>query len=128
MICAENNYEKCSFYRKGATLARKSTIGIIPGSMCSKSYIVNGLENKESFNSCSHGAGRNFSRTEAKKRVAAGIDKSQKEQLGNVELYGATNVADELESAYKNIDIVMENQKDLVTIQTELTPIAVLKG
>jgi tRNA-splicing ligase RtcB len=115
-------------HRKGATLARKTTVGIIPGSMCSKSYIVKGKENPDSFNSCSHGAGRNFSRTTAKKRIADGLDPSQASQLGSVELYGVQEAHDELGSAYKSIDVVMNNQKDLVDIQIELLPVAVLKG
>jgi len=115
-------------HRKGATLARKTTVGIIPGSMCSKSYIVKGKENSDSFNSCSHGAGRPFSRTEARKRIAAGIDLPQHQQLGKVELFGSEDVHDELGSAYKSIDVVMNNQKDLVDIQIELLPVAVLKG
>lgn len=115
-------------HRKGATLARKTTIGIIPGSMCSKSYIVSGLGNSESFSSCSHGAGRNFSRREAKRRIADGLDPSQESQLKNIELYGVETAHDELGSAYKSIDEVMENQKDLVEIKTELFPVAVLKG
>jgi tRNA-splicing ligase RtcB len=115
-------------HRKGATLARKTTVGIIPGSMCSKSYIIKGQDHPESFSSCSHGAGRPFSRTEAKKRIAEGIDPPQIQQLGNVELYGVREAHDELGSAYKNIDTVMNNQKDLVDIQVELIPVAVLKG
>jgi len=115
-------------HRKGATLARKTTTGIIPGSMCSKSYIVKGMEHSDSFSSCSHGAGRPYSRTEAKKRIAEGIDPPQHQQLNGVELFGVKEAHDELGSAYKNIDIVMSNQKDLVSIQTELLPVAVLKG
>ena len=115
-------------HRKGATLARKTTVGIIPGSMCSKSYIVKGKENPDSFNSCSHGAGRPYSRTEAKRRVKEGLDPSQASQLGNVELYGVREAHDELGSAYKEIGQVMLNQRDLVEIQVELKPIAVLKG
>lgn len=125
----ENHFGKNVWiHRKGATLARRTTTGIIPGSMCSRSYIVKGKENPESFNSCSHGAGRNFSRTTAKKRIAEGLDPSQSSQLGAVELYGVRDAHDELGSAYKNIDVVMENQKDLVDIHTELKPVAVLKG
>ena len=115
-------------HRKGATLARRTTTGIIPGSMCSKSYIVKGKEEPDSFNSCSHGAGRNFSRTTAKKRIAEGLDPSQASQLGNIELYGVREAHDELGSAYKNIDQVMSNQQDLVNIDVELKPVAVLKG
>ena len=125
----ENHFgQNVWIHRKGATLARKTTVGIIPGSMCSKSYIVKGKENSDSFNSCSHGAGRPFSRTEARKRIAAGIDPPQHQQLGKVELFGSEDVHDELGSAYKDISTVMFNQQDLVDIQTELHPVAVLKG
>lgn len=117
-------------HRKGATLARPQTQGIIPGSMTTKSYIVRGKGNKESMNSCSHGAGRNFSRSEAKRRVQEGVDPSQEFQLtsANVELYGTREATDELGSAYKDIDEVMSNQEDLVEIVEELFPVAVLKG
>lgn len=125
----ENHYgENVWVHRKGATLARQTTTGIIPGSMCTQSYIVEGRGNQESFNSCSHGAGRNFSRTTAKKRIKEGLDPSQSEQLGSIELYGTREAHDELGSAYKDIDVVMENQKDLVEIKTRLKPVAVLKG
>jgi tRNA-splicing ligase RtcB len=125
----ENHFgENVWVHRKGATLARNTTTGIIPGSMCTKSYIVKGKGNPESFNSCSHGAGRNFSRTEAKKRIAAGIDPPQHQQLANVELYGVREAHDELGSAYKDINVVMANQADLVDILTELKPVATLKG
>lgn len=117
-------------HRKGATLARPQTTGIIPGSMTTKSYIVQGKGNKDSMNSCSHGSGRNFSRSEAKRRVQEGVDPSQESQLtkANVELYGTRDAADELGSAYKDIDQVMLNQEDLVEIIEELIPVAVLKG
>tara|TARA_B100001778_G_scaffold334984_1_gene350345 strand:- start:20555 stop:21835 length:1281 start_codon:yes stop_codon:yes gene_type:complete len=129
---AQENHggENVWVHRKGATLARPQTIGIIPGSMTTKSYIVKGKGNKDSMNSCSHGSGRNFSRTEAKRRVKEGVDPSQESQLGkaNVELYGTRNAHDELGTAYKDVGAVMENQADLVDIETELKPIAVLKG
>lgn len=115
-------------HRKGATCARKGMIGIIPGSMCTKSYIVEGLGNPESFNSCSHGSGRNFSRTEARKRIEDGIDEPIMDQLGDVLVFGSTDFEDEGKSAYKDVEDVMKNQEDLVKIVTELTPIAVLKG
>jgi len=125
----ENHFgENVWVHRKGATLARVTTTGIIPGSMCSKSYIVKGKNNPLSFNSCSHGAGRLFSRTTAKNRIKDGTDPSQASQLGKVELYGVKDAHDELGSAYKDIDVVMENQKDLVDIQIELKPVAVIKG
>lgn len=115
-------------HRKGATCVRKGVTGIIPGSMCTKSYIVDGLGNQESFHSCSHGSGRNFSRKEAKTRIQNGIDKPQDEQLGSVRLFGISDAHDELASAYKDVDTVMGNQTDLVSIRVELTPVSVLKG
>lgn len=117
-------------HRKGATLARVDTIGIIPGSMTTKSFIVKGKGNKDSLNSCSHGSGRRFSRREAKRRIHEGEDPSQDSQLkaANVELYGTRDAKDELGSAYKDVDEVMQNQADLVEIVTELRPVAVLKG
>lgn len=115
-------------HRKGATPARPNIVGIIPGSMCSKSYIVSGKAEKDSFSSCSHGAGRSFSRTQARKRVEDGTDPSQSSQLGSVKLFGTENAHDELGSAYKDISVVMQNQDDLVDIKIELSPVAVIKG
>lgn len=115
-------------HRKGATLARKGTVGIIPGSQGSKSYIVRGLGNPESFESCSHGAGRVMSRTKAKETLNLEEEIKKMDEKGII--HGMRNKADldEAASAYKNIDEVMENQKDLVEILVELTPIAVIKG
>lgn len=127
----ENHYGKnVVVHRKGATCVRKGVTGIIPGSMTTKSYIVDGLGSTESFHSCSHGSGRPFSRTEARKRVEAGTDASQEDQLtsAGVTVYGAEDVSDELGTSYKDISTVMDLQTDLVSIRTELTPVAVLKG
>jgi len=127
----ENHFGKNVWvHRKGSTLARKGVTGIIPGSMCAKSYIVGGKGSKESFMSCSHGAGRNFSRSEAKRMIAEGEAPPQKDQLkdAGVSVHGAETVHDELGHAYKDISTVMRNQADLVDIHTELSPIAVLKG
>ena len=125
----ENHFGKNIWvHRKGATPARPNLTGIIPGSMCSKSYLVKGKANPESFASCSHGAGRRFSRTKARQRVSDGLDPSQESQLGSVKLYGTRHCADELGSAYKDISLVMLQQQDLIDIMTELRPIAVLKG
>lgn len=113
-------------HRKGATLARKGTIGIIPGSMGTKSYIVEGLGNKESFESCSHGAGRRMGRAEAIRTL--NLKEEQDKMIG---ILGAPRNQEELEEAsgaYKDIDEVMENQKDLVKILIELKPLAVIKG
>ena len=127
----ENHFgENVWVHRKGATLARQQTTGIIPGSMCAKSYIVKGKGSKDSFMSCSHGAGRNFSRSEAKRQVAEGEVPTQKAQLqsAGVSVHGASEVHDELGHAYKDISVVMANQSDLIDIHEELTPVAVLKG
>lgn len=115
-------------HRKGATSARENQIGIIPGSMCTKSYIVRGKGDGHSFMSCSHGSGRNFSRKEAKRRIDDGIDPSQEDQLNGVKVFGASDVRDEVSSAYKNVEDVMGYQTDLVEILHELRPLAVLKG
>lgn len=113
-------------HRKGATKATTDTIGIIPGSMGSHSYIVSGKGNPESFMSCSHGAGRKMGRKEAKRT----LDLAQEQEKMKGVVHGLRNVSnlDEAPGAYKDIDIVMENQKDLVDILVELTPIANIKG
>jgi tRNA-splicing ligase RtcB len=123
----ENHFgENVMIHRKGATLATKETIGIIPGSMGTKSYIVKGLGNPESFNSCSHGAGRKMSRTKAITEL--NLEEEQNKMEG---ILGAPRNKSELEEApgaYKDIDVVMENQKDLVEVLVELKPLAVIKG
>jgi tRNA-splicing ligase RtcB len=111
--------------RKGAVRAREGDYGIIPGAMGHHSYIVRGLGNPESFNSCSHGAGRRFSRSEAKRRFTVA---DVAEQTAGVECRKDSGVADEIRGCYKDIDQVMENQKDLVTIEAKLTNILCVKG
>lgn len=115
-------------HRKGATLAREGTIGIIPGSQGTKSYIVKGKGNPDSFMSCSHGAGRVMSRTQAKEELNLEEEIKKMDDLGVV--HGIRNKADldEAAGAYKSIDIVMGNQNDLVDILVELTPMGVIKG
>lgn len=115
---------------KGATLAEKDQLAIIPGSMTTKSYIVRGLGNKESFKCCSHGSGRVCSRKRAKEMVATGAMPSREDQLqsAGISVHGSDDYNDELGSAYKCIESVMQNQSDLVEPVHELTPIAVLKG
>jgi len=115
-------------HRKGATLARKDTIGIIPGSQGSKSYIVRGKGNKESFESCSHGAGRLMSRTKAKNELNLEEEVKRLNDKGIIHSIRGKSSLDEAPSAYKDIDIVMENQKDLVDILVQLSPLAVIKG
>ena len=93
-------------HRKGATRASEGEIGIIPGSMGTKSYIVEGLGNPESFKSCSHGAGRLMGRKDACRRLSL----------------------DEAPGAYKDIAQVIANERDLVKPLVELAPMAVIKG
>ena len=115
-------------HRKGATSARKGETGIIPGSQGTKSYIVEGRGNPESFTSCSHGAGRKMSRTAAKKRLTLANEIKKMEKLGIIHGIKSNKQLDEAPSAYKNIGTVMRNQKDLVKILVELSPLAVVKG
>jgi tRNA-splicing ligase RtcB len=115
-------------HRKGATLARVGTIGIIPGSQGSKSYIVEGLGNVNSFMSCSHGAGRKMSRTKATKELNLENEIKILDDQGIVHGIRTSSDLDEATGAYKDIQVVMNNQLDLVKIVTELTPIAVIKG
>lgn len=111
--------------RKGAVRARRGDMAVIPGSMGARSYIVRGLGNRESFNSCSHGAGRAMSRTEAKKRFT--VDQHEAATSG-VECRKDAGVLDETPMAYKNIDDVMEAQKDLVEAVHQLRQVVCVKG
>lgn len=113
-------------HRKGATSARKDEIGIIPGSQGTSSYIVRGLGNQDSFTSCSHGAGRKMGRKQACKTLS--LIEQQAMMQGIIHSIRTEKDLDEAPGAYKDIDVVMENQKDLVEIVTKLTPIAVVKG
>lgn len=111
--------------RKGAIRARRGDLGIIPGSMGAKSYIVRGKGNPESYCSCSHGAGRKMSRTEATRRFTVEDLKAQTE---GVECNKTQAVLDEIPAAYKDIDVVMENQNDLVEVVHTLKQIMCVKG
>ena len=111
--------------RKGAVSAKRGELGIIPGSMGARSYIVRGLGNAESFESCSHGAGRVMSRTKAKKMFT--IDDHRKATEG-VECRKDADVIDEIPLAYKDIDAVMEAQKDLVEVVHTLKQVVCVKG
>ena len=115
-------------HRKGATSARQGQFGIIPGSQGTKSYIVMGKGNPESFNSCSHGAGRTMSRTKARNTLNLEKEIEKLEKQGIVHSIRGKSSLDEASSAYKDIDIVMKNQKDLVDVLVELTPLGVIKG
>jgi len=128
-IRLENHFgENVMVHRKWATSAREWEIGIIPGSQWTCSYIVEWLGNKDSFMSCSHWAGRKMSRTEAEKTLNLEDEIALMDKQGIVHWIRNKSDLDEAPSAYKNIDEVMENQKDLVKIVTRLTPLAVIKG
>jgi tRNA-splicing ligase RtcB len=125
----ENHYgSNVIVHRKGATLASKGVTGIIPGSQGTASYIVEGLGNHESFNSCSHGAGRAMSRTQAENTLSLEEEVRKLDALGIV--HGITSQRDlqEASSAYKNIDEVIHNELDLIAVKTRLLPVAVVKG
>ena len=115
-------------HRKGATSARAGQIGLIPGSQGSASFIVEGLGNEKSFYSCSHGAGRDMGREEAKRDLVLEDEIKRLDDLGIVHSIRSQSDLDEAAGAYKNIDQVMENQKDLVKIVTKLTPRGVVKA
>lgn len=117
--------EEVIIHRKGATSARANELGIVPGSMGTSSYIIEGLGNEESFTSCAHGAGRRLGRKEAKRTIS--------EQAANKAIEGVIlghwyGRFDEAPQAYKNIDEIMEQQKDLVKIKVKLRPMAVIIG
>lgn len=111
--------------RKGAVSAKKGELGIIPGSMGAKSFIVRGLGNEEAFCSCSHGAGRTMSRTAAKKRFT--VD-DQIKATAHVECRKDADVIDEIPMAYKDIDAVMEAQRELVEVVHTLRQVVCVKG
>jgi tRNA-splicing ligase RtcB len=115
-------------HRKGATSARDGELGIIPGSQGTKSYIVRGKGNPESFRSCSHGAGRLMGRKEAQRSLNLQDEIDKLNRSGIIHSVRNPSDLDEAPGAYKNIDIVMQNQTDLVNIEVELTPLAVVKG
>ncbi len=122
----ENHFgENILVTRKGAISAREGQLGIIPGSMGARSYIVVGLGNKDSFCSASHGAGRLMGRNEAKKRFNL---KDFASQTNGVDCKKDDSVLDEIPGAYKNIDEVMANQKDLVTPIHTLKQFICIKG
>jgi tRNA-splicing ligase RtcB (3'-phosphate/5'-hydroxy nucleic acid ligase) len=111
--------------RKGAVSAREGELGIIPGSMGAKSYIVRGKGNPESFHSCSHGAGRTMSRNEAKRRYSL---EDQVRATAGVECRKDAGVIDEIPMAYKDIDAVMKAQEDLVEVVHTLKQVVCVKG
>jgi tRNA-splicing ligase RtcB len=117
--------DKVYVTRKGAINAEAGRYGIIPGSMGAKSFIIKGLGNPQSFNSCSHGAGRKMSRTKAKSKFS--ID-DLKQQTAGVECRKDKGVVDEIPGAYKDIEKVMRAQSDLVEVVAELKQVICVKG
>lgn len=111
--------------RKGAIRAREGDLGIVPGSMGARSFIVRGKGNPESFCSSAHGAGRRMSRTEATKRFS---EADLERQTSGVICRKDKGVIDEIPSAYKDIDVVMENQKDLTEVLHTLKQVVCVKG
>jgi tRNA-splicing ligase RtcB len=111
--------------RKGAVRAREGDMGIIPGSMGARSYIVRGKGNPESFCSCSHGAGRAMSRNEAKRRFTV---EDHMRMTEGVECRKDEDVIDETPAAYKPIDAVMAAQSDLVEVVHTLRQVVCVKG
>jgi tRNA-splicing ligase RtcB len=111
--------------RKGAVSAREGELGIIPGSMGARSFIVRGKGNPESFNSCSHGAGRTMSRTEAKRRFTV---QDARNATAGVECRKDEGVIDEIPMAYKDIDAVMRAQSELVEVVHTLKQVVCVKG
>ncbi|MGZ5117576.1 MAG: RtcB family protein [Burkholderiales bacterium] len=111
--------------RKGAIRAREGDLGIIPGSMGQRSYIVRGLGNSDSYHSCSHGAGRRMGRKEARRQFTVA---DLRQQTAGVECRKDDAVLDEIPGAYKPIDEVMENQRDLVEVVHTLKQVLCVKG
>jgi tRNA-splicing ligase RtcB len=125
-VAVENHFGQNVYVtRKGAVRARAGDMGIIPGSMGARSFIVRGKGNPESFHSCSHGAGRRMSRGTAKKKFTVA---DLEAQTAGVECRKDADVIDEIPGAYKSIQEVMDNQSDLVEIVAELRQVICVKG
>lgn len=125
-VAVENHFGQNVYVtRKGAVRAREGDMGIIPGSMGARSFIVRGKGNPESFCSCSHGAGRKMSRGAAKKMFSL---EDLAAQTAGVECRKDADVIDEIPGAYKSIDAVMNHQSDLVEIVAELRQVLCVKG
>ena len=113
-------------HRKGATSAKLDEVGIIPGSQGAASFIVRGLGNRDSFMSCSHGAGRKMGRKQACRELS--LEDEQAKMTRVIHSVRHAKDLDEAPGAYKDIEEVMNNQSDLVEIKTRLRPLAVVKG
>jgi len=115
-------------HRKGAIRAKSGEKGIVPGSQGAPSYIVRGKGNPESFMSCSHGAGRKLGRRQAVRELDLDYERGILEKKGIIHSLHSRKDLEEAAGAYKDISEVMANQKDLVDIEVELTPLGVIKG
>lgn len=125
-VAMENHFGRNVYVtRKGAIRARDGDLGVIPGSMGARSYIVRGRGNADSYCSCSHGAGRRMSRSAARKTFTAADLVAQTE---GVECRKDESVVDEIPGAYKDIDAVMANQADLVEVVHTLKQVLCIKG
>lgn len=125
----ENHFgQNVIVHRKGATSSKPGEIGIIAGSQGTKSYIVEGLGNPDSFMSCSHGAGRKMGRKQAQRELNLENEIEIMNKQGILHDVKSIDNLDEASGAYKDIGVVMANQTDLVKILVELKPIAVIKG
>lgn len=125
----ENHFDNdVIVHRKGATRAEEGEWGMIPGSQGTSSFLVKGKGNPLSFKSCSHGAGRTMSRNQARRSLNLKQETSRLKELGVLHALRHKRDLDEAPSSYKDIQKVMALQKDLVDIQVELTPRAVIKG
>ncbi|HLX38683.1 MAG TPA: RtcB family protein [Candidatus Binataceae bacterium] len=125
-VSEETHYgEKVFVTRKGAVRAGRGELGIIPGSMGARSYIVSGLGNPQSFMSCSHGAGRSMSRAEARRRFTLADHAAA---TAGIECRKDAEVIDETPAAYKPIDAVMAAQSDLVEVVHTLHQVVCVKG
>ncbi len=125
----ENHFGKnVIIHRKGATRACDGELGMIPGSQGTNSYIVRGKGNKDAFESCSHGAGRVMSRTQAKKTLSVEEESKPLEERGILHAIRHKSDLDEAPGSYKDIKKVMDLQRDLINIVVELEPLAVVKG
>lgn len=120
--------EQVIVHRKGATRARKGEWGMIPGSQGTRSFLVKGKGNARSFESCSHGAGRVMSRTQARKTLDLKSEIRLLKDQGILHAIRHRSDLDEAPSSYKDIHEVMADQTDLVEVQIELQPLAVIKG
>jgi tRNA-splicing ligase RtcB len=122
----ENHFsENVWITRKGAIEMKEGQKGVIPGSMGTRSYVVSGLENKMAYHSAPHGAGRRFSRGEARRRFTMNDFETA---MAGIECRHSAKLIDELPMAYKDIDEVMENSKDLVKVEHTLRQLVNVKG